>query len=290
MATPKVTPAAGGIVWRPADSAKDGIEILLVHRPSYDDWTYPKGKAEGSELPPVTAAREIHEETGLTARLGRPLPTVSYRVRGGVKDVRYWLARPRRIASTFMPGREIDSIAWVSLRAARKRLSYEHDVALLDHVEDLVASGAHRSRTLVLLRHATAVRREQFQGSDDLERPLSERGRREAEGIVPVLAAYGIRRVISSPAERCVHTVEPYATAQRRELLLDARLTEDATAPANHAAVRAALEKKSVVLCSHRPSFPALFEALGLDDAGLAPAEAVMIHHRRGHLLATERW
>ncbi|WP_293783453.1 NUDIX hydrolase [uncultured Aeromicrobium sp.] len=289
MATTKVTPAAGGVIWRKAPSSKDGIEVLLVHRPRYDDWTYPKGKAETGELPPVTASREIREESGLTVRLGRPLPTVTYRVRGGVKEVFYWLARPRG-ESQFTPSKEIDKVAWLGLRAARKRLSYDHDVALLDHVEDLVSAGSHRTRTLVLLRHATAVPREKFDGSDDLERPLSEQGLREAELLVPILGAYGIRRIVSSPALRCLQTVEPFASTHRREVRLEVDLTEDARPKAVRDVVRDALEHKAVLLCSHRPTFPDLFAAVDLDDPGLDPGEAAVIHHRKGKVLACERW
>ncbi|MFD1859352.1 NUDIX hydrolase [Aeromicrobium camelliae] len=289
MATTKVTPAAGGVVWRKASSSKDGIEVLLVHRPRYDDWTYPKGKAEAGELPPVTASREIHEESGLTVRLGRPLPTVTYRVRGGVKEVSYWLARPRG-EPEFTPSKEIDKTAWLGLRAARKRLTYDHDIALLDQLEDLVATGAHRTRTLVLLRHATAEPREEFDGPDDLDRPLSTRGLREAELIVPTLAAFGIRRVVSSPALRCRQTVAPFASAHRREVHLDEDLTEDARPKAVRDVVREALEHKAVLLCSHRPTFPDLFAALDLDDPGLEPGEAAVVHHRKGTVLALERW
>ncbi|RLV54899.1 NUDIX hydrolase [Aeromicrobium phragmitis] len=289
MATTKVTPAAGGVVWRKASSSKDGVEVLLVHRPRYDDWTYPKGKAEAGELPPVTASREIHEETGLTVRLGRPLPAVTYRVRGGVKEVSYWLARPRG-ESEFTPSKEIDKTAWLGLRAARKRLTYDHDIALLDQLEDLVAAGTHRTRTLVLLRHATAEPREEFDGPDDLARPLSTRGLREAELIVPTLAAFGIRRVVSSPALRCRQTVEPFATAHRRDVHLDEDLTEDARPKAVRDVVRDALEHKAVLLCSHRPTFPDLFASLDLDDPGLDPGEAAVVHHRKGKVLALERW
>lgn len=289
MSTTKVTPAAGGVVWRKAPSSKDGIEVLLVHRPRYDDWTYPKGKAEAGELPPVTASREIHEETGLTVRLGRPLPAVTYRVRGGVKEVSYWLARPRG-ESAFTPSKEIDKTAWLGLRAARKRLTYDHDIALLDTLEDLVSAGTHRTRTLVLLRHATAEPREEFDGSDDLDRPLSTRGQREAELIVPTLAAFGVRRVVSSPALRCRQTVQPFASAYRRDVHLDEDLTEDARPKAVRDVVREALEHKAVLLCSHRPTFPDLFAALDLDDPGLDPGEAVVVHHRKGKVLALERW
>jgi len=147
----------------------------------------------------------------------------------------------------------------------------------------------HRSRTLVLLRHASALPRSSFAG-DDPDRPLSDQGRREAQALTPTLAAYGIRRVVSSPALRCVQTVEPYAAAHRRELRRDAALREGVDPADAAAVVHAALDRKSVLLCSHRPTFPALFEALGLADAGLAPGEAAVIHHRRGHLLDTERW
>ena len=121
-----VVRAAGGIVVR------DG-RVLLVHRPKYDDWTLPKGKAEADEPDADCALREVHEETGLECELGRELGVTKYvDSRGRPKRVRWWLMRP--LAGEFVPGSEVDEIRWLDAEAAREQLSYDRDVELLERL------------------------------------------------------------------------------------------------------------------------------------------------------------
>ncbi|HEV8102155.1 MAG TPA: NUDIX hydrolase [Gaiellaceae bacterium] len=121
-----VVRAAGGIVVR------DG-RVLLVHRPKYDDWTLPKGKAEADEPDEDCALREVHEETGLECELGRELGVTKYvDSRGRPKRVRWWLMRP--LAGEFVPGSEVDEIRWLDAEAAREQLSYDRDVELLERL------------------------------------------------------------------------------------------------------------------------------------------------------------
>jgi 8-oxo-dGTP diphosphatase len=123
--------AAGGVVWR--RSTDGGIELALVHRPRYDDWSFPKGKLDPGESWEEAALREVREETGLECTLGRELPPTGYRdPKGRSKAVRYWLMEPRDGA--FAPTREIDELRWLSPDAARRKLSYAHDAALIDEV------------------------------------------------------------------------------------------------------------------------------------------------------------
>ena len=126
--TPTVR-AAGGLVHR---RRADGIEeVLLVHRPAYDDWSFPKGKLEAGELEEDAAVREVEEETGLRCRLDRELRTTSYRdARGRPKTVRYWLMTP--IGGTLEAANEVDDARFVTLADARELLSYARDVELLD--------------------------------------------------------------------------------------------------------------------------------------------------------------
>jgi 8-oxo-dGTP pyrophosphatase MutT (NUDIX family) len=120
----EVVRAAGGVVTR------DG-EVLLVHRPRYDDWTFPKGKALAGESDEATALREVEEETGLRCALGDELPATSYvDSKGRPKRVRYWRMRP--LAGAFAPHAEVDEIAWLSPAEAAERLTYPRDLALLD--------------------------------------------------------------------------------------------------------------------------------------------------------------
>lgn len=116
--------AAGGVLVR------DG-EVLLVHRPKYDDWTFPKGKPHGSESDVETALREVEEETGYRVELGRELPGTRYEGHEGrEKVVRYWLMRPVS-ESDFEPGDEVDEIRWVSFEEAATLLTWERDVPVL---------------------------------------------------------------------------------------------------------------------------------------------------------------
>jgi len=128
--------AAGGVVVRPA---ADGPEILLVHRPRYDDWSFPKGKRDGGETDEDTARREVLEETGLAVVLSRELGEARYTDnRGRPKIVRYWLMTPDAEASGpgFTPNHEVDEVRWCSLDDAAKLLTYEHDRALLRHAAE----------------------------------------------------------------------------------------------------------------------------------------------------------
>jgi 8-oxo-dGTP diphosphatase len=119
--------AAGVVLWR---ERADGLELALVHRPKYDDWSFPKGKLEPGEKHREAALREAREETGLTVVLGRRLPTQHYLVRDRIKRVRYWSATV--LAGGFVPNREVDALRWLPVAEARAGLSYEHDRGLVD--------------------------------------------------------------------------------------------------------------------------------------------------------------
>lgn len=292
MATTRTTMAAGGIVWRKRPVAgrdEPGVEILLIHRPSYDDWTFPKGKADPGERPQTTAVREISEETGLRVRLGAPLPTVQYPVAAGHKVVRYWCARQVGSGDApFTPNREVDELRWVRMRDAARALTYQHDRELLEAFRDLREQQVHRTRTLIVLRHGKAAGRETWEG-DDLDRPLAPPGRTQAKRLVALLQAYGVRRVVSSPALRCAQTVEPYAHSISTFLEIDDRLSEQTRTSHVERSLTALLErKKPVVVCSHRPTLPAIFDAVGAEPVELAPGRGLVIHHRKGRVLATE--
>jgi len=292
MASERITTAAGGVVWRKRPGPRrpePRIELLVVHRPSYDDWTFPKGKSDPGETLQETAVREIGEEAGVRVRLGHPLQQISYPISGGLKLVSYWCARvigPDE-DTPFVPNREVDEIRWVGLPDARRLLTYEHDVELLEEFDALRELQAHRTRTLVVLRHGKAVPRSE--DMDDLERPLTPTGAHRAKELVPVLAAYGIRRVVSSPAVRCAQTVEPYAHSISTFLEIDDRLFEDTRSALVQRSVGALLDrKKPVVLCSHRPTLPWIYDAIGIDVAELAPGQGIVVHHRGGTVHAAE--
>ena len=111
----KAVLAAGAVLWRPNGDAA-APEVAIIHRPRYDDWSLPKGKVDPGETEPVTAVREVREETGYSSHLGRRLAAVSYPVEQGIKKVRYWAAR--RVDGDFSPNAEVDELKWLPVAEA----------------------------------------------------------------------------------------------------------------------------------------------------------------------------
>jgi 8-oxo-dGTP diphosphatase len=283
-ASPDVV-AAGAVVVR----RTNGGEVLLVHRPKYDDWAWPKGKQDPGEHVTATAVREVLEETGVEVRLGRPLPRQLYVVSGGrAKHVHYWtgwvMGDPD--VSGYVANAEIDDLTWASFDKARRMLTYADDVALLDQVE----KHPKRTTALVVLRHARARKRDSWAG-DDTDRPLTGAGRRDAAALAPVLAAYGVTRVVSSDSTRCLDTVRPYADDHVLAIEAEHGLSEEGWSAA---AVRSVLDgllagKESAVVCTHRPVLPEVLDVLGVTEEPLGPGEMVVCHHRKGRVVAVER-
>ena len=260
-----------------------------MHRPKYDDWSFPKGKQDPGEHVLATAVREVVEETGLQVHLGRPLPPQYYEISlGRSKVVNYWVARldPSAEDVPFIPNAEVDEIRWFPLAAATQRLSYLDDVEIVDAFR----SAPKRTHALVIVRHATAQRRSTWH-KVDTERPLSRVGRTQARALVPLFAAYGITDLHTSPSARCIQTVSPYARSLQVPLIEHPEVSEEAI---DDASVKELLDgllraPRSAALCSHRPVLPKLFDYLGVPEEPLAPAEFVVCHHRKGRILAVER-
>ncbi len=136
--------AAGGIVWR--RPAAGTLEIAVVHRPRYDDWSLPKGKLDPGESWEEAALREVDEEIELRCRLGPELPPVHYRDnKGREKVVRYWLMEPEGPAAPFTPNDEVDEMRWVDIAAAAALLSYPHDAELVRIAAERLAAAEARS-------------------------------------------------------------------------------------------------------------------------------------------------
>ncbi len=291
MTRERVTKAAGGIVWRkraPSGRTEPRVDLLLIHRPQYDDWTFPKGKADPGETLQATAVREIAEETGSQVRLGHPLGDVSYPMADGVKLISYWCARLVGDQQPFAPNKEVDEIRWVGVREARSLLTYQHDSDLLDTFVELLDRKAHRSRTLIVQRHGKAAARSA--DGEDLDRPLTEVGLQQAQVLAPLLAAYGVGSVVSSPALRCAQTLEPFAESIGTFIEIDERLAEDTTSgDVQRSVVSLTDRRRPAVLCTHRPTLPWVFDAIGTDSYDLAPGEGVVVHHRKGKVLAVEQ-
>lgn len=122
--------AAGCVLWRRSPHGDDGLEVCLVHRPKYDDWSHPKGKLKRGEDSLAAALREVLEETGHRCVPGARLPTVRYLAGGRPKQVAYWSAEAT--TGAFAAGDEVDRIVWLPPAAARGRLTHPRDRALVD--------------------------------------------------------------------------------------------------------------------------------------------------------------
>ncbi|RJS45445.1 NUDIX hydrolase [Nocardioides cavernaquae] len=284
--------AAGAVVLRkapPAGTDPRVLEVLLVHRPKYDDWSFPKGKVDRGEHVVTAAVREVAEETGLAVRLGQPLDSQEYVISGGrLKVVHYWVARvlDSDDVSAYVANREIDQVRWVPVDEARELLSYKYDRATLKQA----VKRRKRTTTVIVLRHAHARARSHWR-TDDRFRPLLKLGTMQADRLVPLLAAYDATRLVTSSSLRCVATVVPYADACGRKVVTEDRLSEeDATTRGVTDLVEELVDAdKRTVLCTHRPVLPAVFDVLGLEDPRLEPGEMVVVHLRRGEAVAVER-
>ena len=253
----EVVRAAGGVILRRREGA---LQTLLVHRPRYDDLTFPKGKALDGEDDRDTALREVVEETGLRCRLGPELVSTSYTdPRGRPKEVRYWLLGADGSEGSFVPGEEIDRVVWVDVAAAGTTLTYERDRAVLDAATGL-------AQPVFLIRHAKAGSREHWRGDDEL-RPLTGKGIRQAEGIASAFADRPVAVVLSSPSARCVQTVEPLARHHALEVRVVPWLAEGTEA----SVVRDEVLRLAgpAVLSSHGDVIPGIVRVLADDGVPL---------------------
>jgi 8-oxo-dGTP diphosphatase len=210
--------AGGCVAWRPG---ADGPEVAVVHRPRYDDWSLPKGKLERNETLRACAVRETAEETGLAVRLGARLGRVRYAGPTGPKEVHYWAAQVR--GGEFTPNDEVDELYFLDLVKAARRLSYPHDAGVLRRFATI---GVPES-TVLLVRHAKAGSRKQWDGDDDL-RPLSSTGHDQAHHLAAILPLFGPDRLVTAPPIRCRDTIAPFAAAARLPITTDPVLGEEA--------------------------------------------------------------
>ncbi len=253
--------AAGVLPWRVNGR---GLEVLLIHRPDYDDWSWPKGKLDDGETLPECAVREVREEIGLTVELGLPLPSTRYTVNGATKEVWYWAVEASR-QTPEADGKEVDRVEWVPAGKAREQLTNASDV---EPLEVLIA--AHGDRTLrtvpfIVLRHAKAKPRSSWSRAEGA-RPLAPTGQRQALAVRRLLGAWNPRKIVTSPWRRCVETVTPFVKDTGRNLKENGAFTEKAakSKPKRARKEAEALLAKTppTVLCTHRPVLPIVLDAL----------------------------
>ncbi|MEV1328839.1 NUDIX hydrolase [Micromonospora costi] len=194
--------AAGGVAWRPAAGA---VEVCLVHRPRYGDWSLPKGKLEPDEHPLVAAVREVAEESDVRAVPQVRLPSARYRSEGRPKVVDYWSMRAVANGG-FQPGTEVDEVRWLAVDDAIRLVSYPHDAEVLA----AFAALAPVTATVALVRHAHAGMRATWSGPDTA-RPLDDEGWAQARALADLVELVRPARLLSASARRCVQTLDPAA-------------------------------------------------------------------------------
>ena len=284
--------AAGALPWRIRSGE---LEVLLIHRPRYDDWSWPKGKIDAGETMPECAAREVWEEIGLEGPLGIPLPTTRYRVAAGLKIVHYWALKVGQADVVRPDGTEVDSTHWCGVEEAATLLTNQTDGLPLRWLAEAHRRDELDTRPLILLRHAKAKPRGSWTKAEG-DRTLAASGVRQAAAVGRLLQVWNPERVVTSPWRRCVDTVRPYIAASngRVKVKLEEKLTE-----ASHrrkpdraaAAVDRLFDKaKSAVICTHRPVLPTVLAAFALrcepgidgelptEDPYLAPGELIVFH------------
>ena len=243
------------MVWQPGPDST--VEIAVIHRPRYDDWSLPKGKVDRGETEPLTAVREILEETGHRVQLGSRIAAVSYPVDQGTKKVRYWAARS--IGGEFAPNSEVDDLIWLPVSEALKKVKYDQDRKVLRRFAKRPAD----TRTVLVIRHGTAGSKSRFSG-DDTKRPLDKKGRAQAEALVGQLLAFGATDVYAADRVRCYQTVQPLAEELGVDIRDEPALSEEAYARnpkrARRRILEIAAENGTPAICTQGKVIPDLIE------------------------------
>lgn len=259
----RVIPAAGAVLYR-----MDGLDprVAVVHRPRYDDWSLPKGKVDPGESLPVTAVREIAEETGFASTLESCIGTTAYPLReNSRKEVTYWSALAG--SGRFEPNPEVDEIRWLPVDDAMELVSYALDRKILTRFH----AAARTDSVLLLLRHAKAGSRSEWRGDDDL-RPLDKSGRTQAEMLAPMLRAFGVRRLHSAPRVRCEQTLSPLADELGVGVEIEPDLSDEAYLEAPTVARRRVVELVAgagvAAVCSQGTAIPGIVTDLAA-EAGI---------------------
>jgi 8-oxo-dGTP diphosphatase len=289
--------AAGAVLYR---INQDEIEIGLIHRPRYDDWSFPKGKIEFGESFLAAAHREVFEETGYAAKFGPLIAEIQYLAEGVPKRVKYWAAHAISAAKPITDLQEVDEFEWHSLKSAKAKLTHEEDRKVLKMFKE-ISPGIDQNSTLILLRHAKALKRVEWIG-DDGDRPLDNRGQIQSEKFRSIYEAYEIDEIFSSDAYRCLETVKPLGRDLGIAVGIASDISEyqysrDKEKPLKFAkkflkASKDSETPKTVLLCSHNPVLPKILKelagAMAVDeiDRGLEPGDGWVLFHRDGKVRA----
>ena len=277
--------AAGVVLEKPT---KLGTKVAVIHRPYREDWSLPKGKIEDNELPQLAAIRELKEETGLDCKLLQPLPERLYYKDENLKQVLYWKALLKG-EENFTVNEEVDELVWCNKSQLKNKLTYPDDQDLaIQSLEEPITS------PFILLRHAQSEKRAdwsdryQKKPPTDTVRPLTQIGFNQTEQINQILHAYGVEKITSSDATRCVATISQFAAEINQPVHAYQALNEFSwevnPSPALNLISEAVSDPTPRVICGHRPALPGIakfiqgqFESCEL-NAALAPGSMLVIH------------
>jgi 8-oxo-(d)GTP phosphatase len=282
--------AAGALLWR--ESSVGEIEVALVHRPRYDDWSLPKGKIDENETALACAYREVFEETGIRARFTRQLGTVEYEDNGAQKRVKYWVAQALG-ASDFVANDEVDQLRWLKPSDSIELATHQSDKEMIERFLEIEGP----TDTLIILRHTKALERGDWDGDDSL-RTLNESGFAQAQSLIDHLAPFAIDEIYSSDFTRCVQTVSPLG--ESRSLIVskvpslnEATFESD---PERSISFANALkqDERNILICSHNPVIPTMLRGIlntklkNKDLIKLEPGDAWLVHRVKGEIVALD--
>jgi 8-oxo-(d)GTP phosphatase len=283
--------AAGAVLWRKSEKKK--IEVLIIHRPKYDDWTFPKGKAEIGEPLIACAYREVLEETNIETAFGPYLGEVEYLTNDGKKKVSFWSAKVVK-EKDFKPNTEVDQLKWVEVTKVKELLTLDTDRKILEQFLQIEPD----TKPLILLRHAKAVTRDEWQGEDD-DRPLDSYGQNQAKRLLAMYQVFNLEQIHSSDAVRCYDTVVAIANGLNIKLEVTGKLSESTFKKDKEKAFDYAKDliklNESVLLCSHNPILPKMLNKLtkksevDADEGKLLPADGWVIHRIGKEVIQIDR-
>ncbi len=282
--------AAGALLWR-ENSAGD-LEVALVHRPRYSDWSLPKGKIDENETALACAYREVFEETGIKAKFTRQLGSVEYEDNGAQKRVKYWVAQALN-SSNFQPNEEVDELRWLSSADAIDLASHQSDKEMIERFLEIGAS----TDTLIILRHTKALERGDWDGDDSL-RTLNENGLAQARSLISHLAPFAIDEIYTSDFTRCVQTVTPLGESRGLAVSKVPSLNEATfeSDPERSITFANALkqDERNILICSHNPVIPTMLRGIlntklkNKDLIKLEPGDAWLVHRVKGEIVALD--
>lgn len=283
--------AAGALLWRENHTLE--LEIALIHRPKYDDWSLPKGKIEIGETALQCAYRELLEETGIRATFTRQLGSVEYEESGQQKRVIFWAAQCGLNSSTFVPNDEVDQLLWLSVDDALAKATHSSDREMIENF----GGQPHRTDSLIILRHTKALERGDWDELDSL-RTLDELGFDQAQLLIKHLEPFAIDEIYTSNYTRCVQTVTPLAHARGLSITEVPSLNEETFEedPQRSVSFANALkqDEKNILICSHNPVIPTMLRGIlntklkNKDLIKLEPGDAWIVHRVKGEIVGLD--